>query len=208
MWTFSTVSTATLSLAALRRAGLGSFFRPVDVEPIGITEPALRRLVREGKVEKVARGLYHLAATDVGQHFTLAAVCARVPKAILCLRTALRFHQVGTRMSPEVWLAIPHGTRTPTIDIAKLRVVRFHGTLLVTGVEPVKIEGVPTHITNLTRTVVDCFRLPRIIDRETALEALRVVLQERRTSPAQLLSMATACGASGPMRAALEILGG
>ncbi len=199
---------ATLSLASLRRAGLGSFFRPVDVEPIGVTEPALRRLVRDGKVEKVGRGLYRLAAVDAGEHFTLAAVCARVPKAILCLRTALRFHEIGTRMSPEVWLAVPRGTRTPTIDIARLRVVRFHGALLAAGVEPVKIEGVPTRITNLARTVVDCFRLPRLIDRETALEALRVVLQERRVSPAQLLSMATVCGAAGTLRVALEILGG
>jgi predicted transcriptional regulator of viral defense system len=190
------VTATSLTLTSLRRAGLGSFFRPVEVERLGITEPALRRLVREGKVEKIARGLYRLAA-----------VCARAPKAILCLRTALQFHGIGTRTSPEVWLAFPRGARAPTMEIARLRIVRFLGPQLVTGVEPIKIEGVPTHITNPTRTVVDCFRLPRLIDRETALEALRAVLQDRRSTPAQLLRMAEACVAPGPMRAALEILG-
>jgi predicted transcriptional regulator of viral defense system len=201
------VTATSLTLTSLRRAGLGSFFRPVEVERLGITEPALRRLVREGKVEKIARGLYRLAAADPSEHFTLAAVCARAPKAILCLRTALQFHGIGTRTSPEVWLAFPRGARAPTMEIARLRIVRFLGPQLVTGVEPIKIEGVPTHITNPTRTVVDCFRLPRLIDRETALEALRAVLQDRRSTPAQLLRMAEACVAPGPMRAALEILG-
>jgi predicted transcriptional regulator of viral defense system len=127
-----------------------------------------------------------------------------VPKGILCLRTALQFHGIGTRVTSEVWLAIPHGMRVPTLDVATLRVVRFVGSLLVTGVEPVEVEGVPTHITNVARTVVDCFRLSRVIDRETALEALR----DRRATPAQLLRTATACGAAGSMRTALEVLGG
>lgn len=198
---------ASLTVATLRRAGLGAFFRPVDVESIGITEPTLRRLLRQGLVEKVSRGLYRLAAIEPGEHYTLAAVCARVPKAILCLRTALQFHGIGTRVSPEVWLAIPHGTRTPTVDVARLRVVRFCGPLLVTGVEAIKVDGVPTHITDPGRTVVDCFRLSRVIDRETALEALRAVLQDRRTSPARLLRIADACGAAGPVGLALEVLG-
>lgn len=209
MLTFSTMTTAPrLTIATLRRAGLGAFFRPIDVEPLGITEPTLRRLVRLGQVEKVARGIYRLAAAEPGEHFTLAAVCARVPKGILCLRTALQFHGIGTRVTPEVWLAIPHGMRVPTLDVATLRVVRFVGSLLVTGVEPVEVEGVPTHITNVARTVVDCFRLSRVIDRETALEALRAVLHDRRATPAQLLRTATACGAAGSMRTALEVLGG
>ena len=197
-----------LTIGGLRRAGLGTVFRPVDVESMGITEPALRRLVRQGNVEKVARGVYRLAEAEPGEHFTLAAVCARVPKGILCLRTALQFHGIGTRVSPEVWLAIPHGMRVPTIPVTRLRVVRFRGPLLITGIEPVKVDGVPTHITSVARTLVDCFRLSRLIDRETALEALRAVLQHRRASPAHLLQTATACGAAGSMRTALEILGG
>lgn len=199
---------AKLTIGRLRRAGLGAFFRPVDVQPLGISEPILRRLVRQGEVERVGRGIYRLADVETDEHFTLAAVCARVPKGILCLRTALQFHGIGTRVSPEVWLAIPHGMRAPTLDITRIRVVRFRGPLLVAGIEAVRLDGVPARITGVVRTVVDCFRLSRLIDRETALEALRTVLQDRRTSPSQLLRMATACGVAGPVRTALEILGG
>jgi predicted transcriptional regulator of viral defense system len=196
-----------LTVKALRRAGLGAFFRPVDVAAIGITEPALRRLVREGQVEKVARGVYRVTEVDPGEHFSLAAVCARVPKGILCLRTALQFHRIGTRVSPDIWLAIPHGMRTPALDLAAVRIVRFKGRFLVVGVEPVAVDGVPAWITDPIRTVIDCFRLSRWIDRETAIEAMRALLLDRRASPAQILRMATSLDAAGSVRRTLEILG-
>ena len=207
MYTFSTMTPAALTAGTLRRAGLGAFFRPGDIEPLGITEPTLRRLVRDNLVEKVARGLYRLIAMEPGAHYTLAAVCARAPQGILCLHTALQFHGIGTRTSPEIWLAIPHGSRAPAIDVARLRVVRFRGQLLVAGVDTIKVDGVPARITDPARTVVDCFRLTRLVDRETALEALRAVLQDHKTSPARLLRTAETCGAAKPLRTALEVLG-
>ncbi len=196
-----------LTAVQLRRAGLGSFFRPVDLDSIGVTEPTLRRLVREGRVEKVARGLYRLAAAPSSEHYTLAAVCARIPRGVVCLLTALQVHGIGTRLSPEVWIAIPHGMRVPKAEIARLRVVRFSGHLMTAGVEAIRIDGVPIHITSPARTVVDCFRLSRLIDRETALEALREVLRARRTTPSALLRVATACGSASKLRTALEALG-
>jgi predicted transcriptional regulator of viral defense system len=196
-----------VTVKALRRAGVGAFFRPMDVAAIGISETALRQLVREGEVEKVARGVYRVTDVDPGEHFSLAAVCARVPKGILCLRTALQFHRIGTRVSPDVWLAIPHGMRTPTLDLAAVRIVRFKGRFLVVGVESVVVEGVQARITDPIRTVIDCFRMSRWIDRETAIEAMRAVLQERRASPAQILRMATSLGAAGSVRKTLEVLG-
>jgi hypothetical protein len=97
--------------------------------------------------------------------------------------------------------------RTPIVDFAKLRVVRFQGQSLVSGVATVQVEGVPTRITDPVRTVVDCFRLSRLIDRETALEALREVLRRPNVAPSQLLRVADALGGAGAIRSALEILG-
>lgn len=195
-----------LTPASLRRAGLGTFFRPGDLEPLGITETMLRTLVRRGTVEKIARGLYRLVAAEATEHYTIAATCARVPDAILCLLTALQIHDIGTRLSPEIWIGIPHGRRTPRVAIAKLRVVRFSGELLTAGVEAIRIDGVPTTITNPARTIIDCLRLPNVIDRETALEAAREGLRSRRVTSNGLLRMARACGTSERVRHDLEIL--
>lgn len=195
-----------LTPASLRRAGLGAFFRPCDLRPLGITEAMLRNLVRRGEVERVARGLYRLVAADTSGLYSVAAACARVPRGIVCLLTALQIHGIGTRLSPEVWIGIPYGQRTPRSVPTKIRVVRFSGVLLTAGVEPIRIDGVPTKITNPARTIIDCFRLTRLIDRETAVEAAREGLRDRMVSANGLLRMARECGAPERVRQDLEIL--
>jgi predicted transcriptional regulator of viral defense system len=207
MVTFSTMPPKELlTLAKAKRAGIGTFFRPKDLEPLGITEPALRTLVRRGTVEKVARGLYRLTAAEVSEHDTIAATCARVPQGIICLLTALQIHGIGTRLSPEVWLAIPHGSRAPRSTIARVRTVKFSGAMLTAGIERTRIDGVPTRITNPARTIVDCVRLSRIIDRETAIEAMREGLRGRHVTTNALLRMAKACGVFDLMRRDIELL--
>jgi len=205
--TFSTMLRQTsLTLARLKRVGVGTFFRPMDLEPLGITEPTLRTLVRRGTVEKVARGLYRLSAAPVSEHYTIAATCARVPRGIICLLTALQIHEIGTRLSPEIWLAVPYGSRTPQSTIARIRTVKFSGAMLIAGVERTRIDGVPTMITNPARTIVDCVRLTRLIDRETAIEAMREGLRGSRVTTNALLRMAKTCGVFEGMRHDLELL--
>jgi len=204
---FSTMPDApNLTLQRLHRAGLGAFFRPSDVVPLGISEPALRTLQRQGSVERVARGLYRLTSAPPSEHYTVAAACARSPRAIVCLLTALRVHGIGTQLPSEVWLAIPHGAHAPRSEFTTVRTVKFTGVFLTAGVEPLRLEGVPTRITNPDRTIIDCLRLKRWIDREVAIEAAREGLRSRRVTANSLLRMAKACGVAERLRQEIELL--
>jgi predicted transcriptional regulator of viral defense system len=77
----------------------------------------LRRLVAEGAVERVARGLYRFTEAEITEHHTEAAVCLRVPSAIVCLLSALNIHNIGTQLPHQVWIAIPHKARTPRLTV-------------------------------------------------------------------------------------------
>ncbi len=200
------VTGTALTSTSLRRAGLGSYFRPSDLEALGITEPMLRTLLRHGTVEKIARGLYRLTAAEPSEFETVAAVCARTPRAIVCLLTALQIHGIGTRLSPEVWIGLPHGTRPPRTTIAKIRPVRFSNRFLTTGVTPIRVDGVPTRITDPARTIIDCLRLSALIDRETAFDALREGLSGGAVSSNSVLRMARLCGVHDRVRSFLEVL--
>ncbi len=105
--------------------------------------------------------------------------CARAPKSIVCLLSALKVHGLGTRVPAEVWLAIPHKARAPRFDELQLRIIRFSGAAWSLGVEEIEFEGVKAHITSPARTVADCFRYERIIGLEAAMEALNDGLQRR-----------------------------
>ncbi len=166
----------------LRDAGFGAFFRPSEVEKLGITYDQLVRLVRAGVVERVQRGLYRLVSVELTEHATVAAVCARVPKAVVCLITALNFYEIGTQLSPRVWIAIHHKARPPRLPQIQTRLVRFSGSAWTYGVRDAVFNGVPGRITSPARTIVDCFRFERLIGREAALEALREGLRERKVT--------------------------
>ena len=170
--------TVQLDRERLRNAGLGVFFRPHQMDELGITYDQLRRLVSTGAVEHVARGLYRLADEEPTEHETLAAVCARVPNAVVCLLSALGIHEIGTQLPHEVWIAIPHKARPPRLRF-RTRLVRFSGAAWSYGVRDTQFDGVPARITSPARTVVDCFRFERLIGREAALEALHDALRQR-----------------------------
>ena len=170
--------TVQLDMERLREAGLGVYFRPRQIDELGITYDQLRRLVSTGAVEHVARGLYRLAGEEPTEHETIAAVCARVPNSVVCLLTALGVYEIGTRLPHEVWIAIPHKARPPRLRF-RTRLVRFSGAAWSYGVRDPQFDGVPARITSPARTVVDCFRFERLIGREAALEAVHDALRQR-----------------------------
>lgn len=200
------MNATTLTLATLQEVGAGAFFRPRDAEEVGVDYRELRKLVEEGEVERVSRGLYRLTEVEPTELYSLAAVCARVPDAIVCLLSALQYHHIGTRLPRHVWIAIPHKAREPRLPDFPLRIVRFSGVSARYGIEEVSLEGVPARMTNIPRTVVDCFRFHRLVSRETALEALRDALAQGRTTPDAIWRAAEACGAKSLIGPPMEVL--
>lgn len=184
---------------------LRPFFRQRDAAEVGIHSRDLRRFLEEGSVERVDRGLYRRTDAEITEHHTHAAVCARVPQAIVCLLTALRVHEIGTQLPPQVWIAIPHKARTPAIGLP-IRVVRFSGASLRYGVDSVEFEGVPARITSPARTVVDCFRFRSIVGLDVALEAIRDAIEQRKATFDQIERCAEVCRATSVVRPILLAL--
>lgn len=178
-----------LTKTRLAAAGLGVFFKPSQVEALGITYDQLRQLEAAGTVECVAHGLYRLAAAPATEHYSVAAVCARVPRSIVCLLTALKIHGIGSQIPREVWIAIPHKARPPRVEGVKIRLLRFSGSAWTCGIQDKLLEGVPTQVTSPVRTIIDCFRFERLIGRETAVEALRDGLRTRKVTTDALFRM-------------------
>ena len=171
-----------LDTERLQKAGLGVFFRPSQIDELGISYDQLGRLVKAGEVERVQRGLYRLTSAEPTEHASVADVCARVPNAVVCLLTALNIYEIGTQLPHQVWIAIHHKARPPKLPQLRTRLVRFSGAAWTYGVRETVFEGVPARITSPARTLVDCFRFEHLIGRETALEALRDALQEQKVT--------------------------
>jgi predicted transcriptional regulator of viral defense system len=154
----------------IRRKGL---FRLTEARALGLHAEQVRRLTRQGDLVRLGRGLYMAASAVPSEYHTLAEVAKRVPRGIVCLLTALRFHALGTQHPREVWLAVDRRAGIPRIDFTPVRIVRFSGIALTTGIDEHEFEGVTVRITSPARTVVDCFKFRNKIGVDVAVEALR-----------------------------------
>ena len=180
--------------------------RPRDLDALGLPSVALTRLVRQGLLVRVGRGLYARPDRRVSEHGTLAEVARKHPQAIVCLLSALRVHDLTTQSPFEVWLAIPNKARAPKMDYPPLRIVRFSGAVLTDGIEEHQIDGVTVCVTNVARTVADCFKFRNKIGLDVAMEALQEAWRAKRVSMDELWRYASLCRVANVMRPYMESL--
>jgi predicted transcriptional regulator of viral defense system len=188
-------------------AGEAGLLRPRDLASHGIARIYLALAVRRGLLTKVGRGLYARAEQPITEYASLTEASKRVPRGVLCLLTALRFHEIGTQNPADVWLAVRSKDRKPTVEHLRLRVVRFSERAMREGVEERHIGGVTVRVTNPARTVADCFKYRNKIGIDVAIEALRECCRMRLASPAQLADFAKANRVLSVIRPYLEALG-
>jgi predicted transcriptional regulator of viral defense system len=181
--------------------------RPRDLDSYSIPREYLRRLYRQGLIDRIARGLYSLREANITEHHSLAEACKKVPNGTICLLSALHFHEITTQLPFEVWIAIDNKSRKPKQENLKLRVVRFSGKALNTGVEEHTIENVKIRVYNPAKTVADCFKYRNKIGLDVALEALRDCWDKKQFTMDQIWEYARICRVSNVMRPYLESLG-
>lgn len=190
-------------LELVREAGV---LRPRDLDPHGIPREYLRRLEQNGLLERVGRGLYVLPDADATEYRTLAEASKLVPRGVICLLSALRFHELTTQSPHQVWMAIgPSGWR-PESQGPPIRIVHFSGPAFTEGVETYGIEGVDVTVYNEAKTVADCFKFRRKIGLDVALEALRDYQRRFPSGMDDLWRYAKICRVARVVRPYLEAM--
>jgi predicted transcriptional regulator of viral defense system len=190
----------------LKYAGQQTVIRSRDLVRLHIPRNYLGRLVRAGKLERVGKGLYSSSENPPTENRTLVEVCRKVPQAVVCLSSALRFHELTTENPFEVWIALKQGAWTPSFEYPPIRVVRFSGPSLTFGAVEHTIEGVPIKVYSPAKTVADCFKFRSKVGTELAIQALRECFREKKASMDELWEAAKICRVANVMRPYMESL--
>jgi predicted transcriptional regulator of viral defense system len=196
-------SKKTTTLLRLARKGP---VRARDLEDFAIPRAYLRRLRDRGILEQVDRGLYRLADASVTEMSSLAEVSKRVPRAVVCLLSALQVHGMTTEAPHAVWVLIDRHARMPRLASPKLEVVRASGAARQHGIETRMVDGVKVQLTGPAKTVADCFRFRRHVGLDVALAALKDYLKKRAGSIDALVEAARADRIYAFMRPYVEAL--
>lgn len=178
--------------------------RTRDLREHGLSRQALRRLYERGVLDRPARGLYVLAGADFTEHHSFAEAAKLVPRGVVCLLSALRFHDLTNQQPFEVWLAIGLKAWKPEVSSPPLRIIRLSEPVLNYGVEEHKVDGVSVRIFSAAKTVADCFKYRNKIGLDVAIEALRDCIRQRKATVDELWAAAKICRMTNIIRPYLE----
>jgi predicted transcriptional regulator of viral defense system len=183
------------ALSLLNRQGMA---RLSELAREGVTAATIARMREKGLILQLSRGLYQLPDAGGDVNHALAEAAKLVPKAVVCLTSALAFHELTDAIPRSVWMAIGPKDRRPAVTQPPLQIVRFRGKMLNEGIEKHVIEGVQVRIYNVAKTIVDLFRYRQSAGKRykkspglnLALEGLREALRRRKATPAEIAEYA------------------
>ena len=172
----------------------------------GMTRYMLYALRDRGVIEAVSRGVYRLAGLPQMSNPDLVTVSLRYPNAVICLVSALAYHDITTQIPHEVSVAVPRGSRAPALDYPPVRAHRYAREAYESGIETHRIDGVSVRVYSPEKTLADCFKFRNRIGMDVVLEALKLHRERNGFDLPALLDCARACRVERVMRPYLEAL--
>ena len=182
----------------------GGQLRMSEAIKYGITRYMLYSLRDKGIVEQVSRGIYRLVELPPISNPDLVTVSLRFPNAVICLISALAFHDITTQIPHVVSVAVPRNSRTPSLDYPPIQAYRFSNAAYNAGIEEHLIDGVPVKIYSPEKILADCFKFRNKIGLDVTLEALKLYKERKKFKPIELLDYAKICRVAMVMRPYLE----
>jgi len=170
----------------------------------GITRYMLYSLREKGVIEQVSRGVYRLVELPPISNPDLATVGLRFPNTVVCLVSALAYHEITTQIPHSVSVAVPRRSRPPSLDYPPLLVHRFSDRAYRAGIEEHQIDGISVKIYSPEKTLVDCFKFRNKIGMDVVLEALKLYKARKKFNLGALLDYAKTCRVEKVMRPYLE----
>ncbi|MCL5266956.1 MAG: type IV toxin-antitoxin system AbiEi family antitoxin domain-containing protein [Bacteroidetes bacterium] len=184
----------------------GGILRTAEAIRKGIHPETLYSLLREGKLERLSRGVLRIADGHPLSNPDLVKVAKRIPTGVICLLSALSFHDLTTHVPHEVDVALPFGAEQPRLQHPPFRAYRFRGKSFTEGIETHSIDGVQVRIYSAEKTLADCFKFRNKIGINTAVEALRMYRQRGKIKSNELMKFAAICRVKDVMRPYLEAI--
>lgn len=180
--------------------------RADDLESAGISRNYLYSLNKEGLLKRSGRGLYVLPEATITEHSALAEIAKRYPHAIVCLISALTFHEITTQISHKIWIAVPRGAWRPDSEYPPLNLTYLSGPAYSFGIQEHDINGAMVKVYSPAKTVADCFKFRNKIGLDVAIEALRELWRSRKASMDEIVEAARINRVSNIMRPYLEAI--
>ena len=184
----------------------GGVLRMSEALRLGVTRKALYAMRDAGAIERLSRGLYRLGGLPAMANPDLVTVAKRVPQGVICLVSALAYHELTTQIPHEVHVALEKGGEAPRVDYPPVRLFWFSGASFREGIETHTVDGVRVRIYSPEKTIADCFKFRNKLGMEVVLAAIRLWRERRGRHVQALLVQTRHCRVERIIRPYLEAL--
>lgn len=184
----------------------GGVLKTAEVLKAGIHRSTLYDLVKNGKLERISRGVYRLTDSPPLSNPDFILVAKRIPKGVICLLSALSFHDITTHIPHEIYIALSFGAEEPRLEYPPIRTFHFSDMAFTKGIQTHRIERVKIKVYSPEKTLADCFKFRNTIGLDTAIEALKLYRDRRNMKIDEIMHFATICRVTKIMRPYLEAL--
>jgi predicted transcriptional regulator of viral defense system len=184
----------------------GGIIRTAEAIKAGIHPRTIYQLRDAGILEQLTRGVYRLSDHGPVSNPDLVIVATRIPQAVICLVSALAFHEITTQIPHKVSIALPKGAESPRLDHPPISAHRFSSAAFADGVDQHRIDGVNVRVYNPEKTLADCFKFRNKIGKDVVLEALKLYKERKGLNLGKLLGHAKTCRVHKVMQPYLEAI--
>lgn len=182
----------------------GGTIRMSEALNLGISRYRLYSMLEKGDIERLSRGIYRLSNIPTMSEPDLAIITTRIPSAVICLISALSFHDLTTQIPHKVSIALPIGIKTPKLNYPPITAYRFNKESFVAGIETHQIDGISIRVYDPEKTLVDCFKFRNKIGMNIVLEALKLYKERQVIDIQKLIQYAKICRVSKVISPYLE----
>ena len=182
----------------------GGTIRMSEALAAGINRYKLYSMLEKGELERLSRGVYRLSDTPAMSEPDLVVVATRIPNAVICLISALSFHDLTTQIPHTINIALPTGIKTPRLDYPPISAYRFNKDSFEAGIETYDVDGISIRVYNPEKTLVDCFKFRNKIGMDIVLEALKLYKERQGIDVQKIMTYAKICRVSKVISPYLE----
>lgn len=173
---------------------------------LGVPQHIIYKMAETGDLIREAQGIYRLKESEPLGNPDLVQISLRVPRAVICLISALYFHELTTQIPHQVYFALPRDVKTPKIEYPPIKVFHFSERSYKAGIEEHTLDGVNVKIYSKEKTIADCFKFREKMGASIALEALKDYLQQPRPNIQLVMKYAKINRVENVMRPYLQVL--
>jgi predicted transcriptional regulator of viral defense system len=185
---------------------MGGTVRTTEAVQYGVHPRTLYQLRDSGDLQTLSRGVYRLSELDEPSEPDLVIIAKRIPRAVICLVSALAYHELTTQVPHTISIALPKGAETPRVTHPPIAVHRFSEEALNQGIETHQLDGVAVHVYCPEKTLADCFKFRNKLGMDIVLEGLKLYRSRKTVNVEQLVAYGRVCRVEKIMRPYLEAI--